>query len=219
MAPKTNGGRIAMIVIAVFGIPLFLLNVTQVGRIFVDMLEAANKHLRKRRHADEESQGKQDMLQAAFYLSLVIITVFILLMSALLIAYEDWEFIEAVYFTFGTLATIGLGDVMPMNVGLLIGFSIFLIIGLSLVTTFLELTEAKMQQMLVRVKRTTRLAVLFGIRYRKERPGALSEWSKIVEMIARMDSTQPKENEQDVLHRATRTETLHSLREHKTNAL
>lgn len=65
----------------------------------------------------------------------IAILFFYILMGAMMYSiWEKWQFVEAVYFVFVSLATIGFGDVLPKHQKFFIFSSIYMFVGLSLVS-------------------------------------------------------------------------------------
>ena len=65
----------------------------------------------------------------------IVILIFYILLGALMYSiWEDWNFLEAFYFVFISISTIGFGDVVPDHPKFFILSSIYLYVGLSLVS-------------------------------------------------------------------------------------
>lgn len=63
-----------------------------------------------------------------------ILFIYLLLGAIMYCLWEDWDFIEALYFVFVSLSTIGFGDVLPAHQKFFIFSSVYMYIGLSLVS-------------------------------------------------------------------------------------
>ncbi|XP_052771281.1 uncoordinated protein 58-like isoform X1 [Mya arenaria] len=63
-----------------------------------------------------------------------ILFVYIMLGATMYTIWEDWTFIESFYFVFVSLSTIGFGDVLPAHQKFFIISSIYMFVGLSLVS-------------------------------------------------------------------------------------
>ena len=66
--------------------------------------------------------------------ALGILFIYLLLGAIMYCLWEDWGFIEALYFVFVSLSTIGFGDVLPKHQKFFIFSSVYMYIGLSLVS-------------------------------------------------------------------------------------
>lgn len=63
-----------------------------------------------------------------------ILFIYLLLGAIMYCLWEDWGFIESIYFVFVSLSTIGFGDVLPAHQKFFIFSSVYMYIGLSLVS-------------------------------------------------------------------------------------
>lgn len=75
-----------------------------------------------------------DSFNLPISVAIAILLVYILLGAMMYSIWEEWNFVEAVYFVFISLATIGFGDVLPKHQKFFIFSSIYMFIGLSLVS-------------------------------------------------------------------------------------
>ena len=66
--------------------------------------------------------------------AVTILIVYILLGACMYSIWEDWTYLEAIYFVFISLSTIGFGDVIPAHTNFFIISSLYIFIGLSLVS-------------------------------------------------------------------------------------
>lgn len=66
--------------------------------------------------------------------AVVFLIMYLLLGAIMFCLWEDWGFIEALYFVFVSLSTIGFGDVLPAHQKFFIFSSLYMFVGLSLVS-------------------------------------------------------------------------------------
>lgn len=66
-------------------------------------------------------------------IALIIAFVYIFFGAFLYTRWEDWTYLEAFYFTFTSLATIGFGDVLPSHPKFFIAAGAYILVGLSLI--------------------------------------------------------------------------------------
>ncbi|KAK7068829.1 hypothetical protein SK128_014910 [Halocaridina rubra] len=61
--------------------------------------------------------------------------------GGIFIMWEDWTFFEAFYFCFITMTTIGLGDLVPARTEFMLVCTLYILIGLALTSTIIELVR------------------------------------------------------------------------------
>uniref|UniRef100_A0A914V8Y1 Potassium channel domain-containing protein n=1 Tax=Plectus sambesii TaxID=2011161 RepID=A0A914V8Y1_9BILA len=141
ITPTTLLGQAFTMVYGVVGIPLFLIAIADLGRFFktgvmsviqfcctTDLIKKPEEHRMCRELAE------------VFLVSFVFIG-FIAVGSAFLTIWEqDLSYFDSVYFSYISLTTIGLGDIVPRR-------SEFMIITLIYITVGLWLTTAVVEQM------------------------------------------------------------------------
>ena len=66
--------------------------------------------------------------------AIVILLIYILLGALMYTLWEDWNYLESFYFVFISISTIGFGDVLPAHPKFFILSSVYIFIGLSLVS-------------------------------------------------------------------------------------
>ena len=65
--------------------------------------------------------------------AIAITIVYILIGAAIYCQWESWDYLEAFYFIFISISTIGFGDVLPEHPKYFLASSIYVLVGLSLV--------------------------------------------------------------------------------------
>jgi hypothetical protein len=69
------------------------------------------------------------------FVPISIFIIYIFLGGVMYSALEDWEYVDALYFVFVSLTTIGFGDLLPSDDRFYIETSIYVFIGLLLIST------------------------------------------------------------------------------------
>ena len=107
MYPSTAEGQYALIVIALFGVPLATLFLMATGRLLKQMVQWGCCHKGK------GPNSRSIAFLTSFFILVLGISTFILVPSLILSQVEDWAYLDAFYFTFMTLTTIGTVDTVP----------------------------------------------------------------------------------------------------------
>ncbi|CAI4225112.1 unnamed protein product [Auanema sp. JU1783] len=161
--PITNAGRAITMIFALFGIPLMLLVLQDIGKLLTITMKYPwfqTKRLTRRilkcctkqsiaEMKQIEIKERQDLevfdLPVPVGLSLVVI--WVLVCSVVLSALDsNWTPFESFYFFFLSLSTVGLGDLVPSSPQLLLTMFGFILIGLSLVSMVINLLQMKMKK-------------------------------------------------------------------------
>lgn len=122
MTPKTEWGKIATIIYAVFGIPLYIVYFMNMGRVFAKSFKFLYRvmyrclnHGRSGKVA-VEIEGEEEGDEAIIVPSTACIWVMIFYMTTGTIMFAEWEgwsYLDSCYFSFTSLAKIGIGDFVP----------------------------------------------------------------------------------------------------------
>lgn len=169
VAPKTAYGRIVTIAYAILGIPLTLLCLTNIG----DLMATGFRFLYgrvccgwcctlihgKRRLPDPErgldhegevvihqNDKHAEVIRVPTSVCILLMTSYIFLGTVLFSVWEEWDMLKGTYFSFITLSTIGLGDVVPGTTMWesemkLVFCAMYLIFGLSLIAMCFNLVQ------------------------------------------------------------------------------
>ncbi|VDM56778.1 unnamed protein product [Angiostrongylus costaricensis] len=149
----TNIGKILTMIFALFGIPLMLLVLQDIGKLFTIAMKFPWFQTKRVHSLNEireiEIYKRQDL--EIFDLPLVVgvslIAGWILLCSMVFSVWDQkWTMLESFYFFFISLSTIGLGDLVPSSPRILITMFGFILVGLSLVSMVINLLQAKASQ-------------------------------------------------------------------------
>ncbi|VDN55678.1 unnamed protein product [Dracunculus medinensis] len=167
VTPKTNHGRIFVIIYGLIGIPLSMLAIANLGKFLSAFLKrwtkSAVKNFRnffetgRKRFRSKEKQALvnyndiHDVNVGSWLDAIVLLSAFFLYLivgSVLIAAYEkEMDFFGAIYFNFVSLTTIGLGDLIPKNENYLAFTIIYCIVGLSLTTIAIEIASEYLKKL------------------------------------------------------------------------
>lgn len=165
--PKTDGGKIAAIFYAAFGIPLAMKVLAVLGKklsiilkfIYVRLrrcccckikerqkykvtdkekdatLELQEKGVVKIEQENPEDHVEQEVEERLpIALPVVILVIYILLGGLMYTFWEDWGYLDAFYFVFVSISTIGFGDITPAHTKYFMVTSLYVFVGLALVS-------------------------------------------------------------------------------------
>ncbi|CAF0926222.1 unnamed protein product [Brachionus calyciflorus] len=105
LTPNTNLGKIFTIIVAFIGIPINIVFLAKIG----ELLKKGSAYLLK--PFQKISKNKQLFIIFQLIFSIISGTIiFLLLPGVFIMKLESWSYIDALYYTFVTLFTIGFGD-------------------------------------------------------------------------------------------------------------
>ncbi|XP_034015420.1 potassium channel subfamily K member 5a [Thalassophryne amazonica] len=107
IAPKTSAGRVFCIFYGLFGVPLCLTWISELGKFFGGRAKHLGQFLTKKGFSLRKAQFT---CTALFLLWGVL--VHLVLPPLVFMSQEGWTYIEGLYFSFVTLTTIGFGDLV-----------------------------------------------------------------------------------------------------------
>nr|XP_057947293.1 potassium channel subfamily K member 5a [Doryrhamphus excisus] len=107
IAPKTSTGRVFCIFYGLFGVPLCLTWISELGKFFGGRAKHFGQYLTKKGFSLRKAQFT---CTAIFLLWGVLIH--LVLPPFVFMSQEGWTYIEGLYFSFVTLTTIGFGDLV-----------------------------------------------------------------------------------------------------------
>ncbi|CAB3402901.1 unnamed protein product [Caenorhabditis bovis] len=158
--PVTNVGRIVCILFSLFGIPLTLVTIADLGKFLSEHLVwlygnyLKLKHLifsrrrkERREHVCEHCQSHgmgHDMhiieeQRIPAFLVLAILIVYTALGGVLMSKLEPWSFFTSFYWSFITMTTVGFGDLMPRRDEYMYFILLYIILGLAITTMCIDL--------------------------------------------------------------------------------
>ncbi|CAL8248776.1 unnamed protein product [Lota lota] len=105
VAPKTAGGRVFCILYGLFGIPLCLVWISDLGSFFGDRAKRLSQVLIRK----GLSVKKVQLICTALFL-LWGLVVHLVMPPFVFMSLEGWSYLEGIYFSFITLTTVGFGD-------------------------------------------------------------------------------------------------------------
>ncbi|CAD6189235.1 unnamed protein product [Caenorhabditis auriculariae] len=178
IVPFTIPGRILTILYAFCGIPLTVISLICLGSLFAKLCKLIWKLIIKstgvvskdleRKMTDavgmneeghttvkgnvEETSDQDDLLSFPISILLVATIIYVFLCAAIFMAFEDWTYGTSLYFTLISFTTIGFGDVLPTDYDYMIIVSILLLIGLSIVSTVMNIIQQQIEALASGVK-------------------------------------------------------------------
>lgn len=166
ITPCTIWGQLLAILFALIGIPLFLVSLTHLGKWLEDALNALYlwlKGLLKKKQKNRTFDKKKlneindiDFVPLSVGLGVTLLwTIFASIYFYFILQqyYNDnFNFFTAIYFTLVSFLTIGLGEISPVNYQLTLITSIFIVMGLALVTMCIEIAQTKLEIILHNMK-------------------------------------------------------------------
>ncbi|VDK71816.1 unnamed protein product [Litomosoides sigmodontis] len=194
-AAKTLAGQIASIFYIMFGIPIFLIILKDVGRLLsrtfrkfykrsrstgrkfignVRKISISVKTLYNRTHLPSaagsvhslsvkevdlepevgtliQQSTKKFTHENAFSIpiALAMLILWIGFSAALFCLYEpEWGYLTSVYFFFVSISTVGLGDIVPGNKDMMLGYFLLILVGLALLSMCINLIQVALERIL-----------------------------------------------------------------------
>ncbi|VDP65841.1 unnamed protein product [Echinostoma caproni] len=170
IVPKTDLGRLTTMIYALFGIPLVLLCVANLGGFLAKCVRLIYRHTclrlyqRQRRKRmlerianekhrsnisnsggkNEESSFKRE-ISVPIWLTLLIFIIYLIVGAIIFAHWEVWSFLQSAYFIFITLSTIGFGDFVPGDSIKPVFCCFYLLIGISMVAMCFTLMQEEVR--------------------------------------------------------------------------
>jgi potassium channel subfamily K protein 1 len=105
-------GRVICIVYAIVGVPMTLLLLSIIVRKLLILLNNTYLYFRRKFSSDRRSESRIRFIHLSLILLFSIIFLFLIPSIIFQHIEENWSFIDAFYFCFISLTTIGLGDLV-----------------------------------------------------------------------------------------------------------
>ena len=109
--PKTDAGRVFMIMYASFGIPLGLIMFHSIGERINNFISIIVSMVRKTLKAKPAKATKIDLIGIVLFLILI----FTISGASMFSHFEGWGYLDSLYYSFSTLSTIGFGDYVALR--------------------------------------------------------------------------------------------------------
>ena len=141
--PKTDGGKIFCMFYALAGIPLNLVMFQSIGERLNVLVTFILKHIKKCFKFSNAEVSQTNLIMITLNLSTVVLTAG----AAAFSIYEKWPYLDAIYYCFITLTTVGFGDYVALQKNQMlqrkpeyVAFSIiFILFGLTVVSAAMNL--------------------------------------------------------------------------------
>uniref|UniRef100_A0A8R1UC70 Potassium channel domain-containing protein n=1 Tax=Pristionchus pacificus TaxID=54126 RepID=A0A8R1UC70_PRIPA len=167
---QTREGQMVSIFYILFGIPIFLVALKQVGQSLSMQLKKAYRKLRRKRKSknkdgkdaeknsedsmnEEEKEKRRAANKLATMLTQIpiafgLLLAWILISACLLTCWEtQWGLTTSIYFYFVSISTVGLGDIIPTNNEMLVVNFILILIGLAMLSMCLNLLQTLIENL------------------------------------------------------------------------
>ncbi|KAK6737495.1 hypothetical protein RB195_019911 [Necator americanus] len=222
IVPATSSGRIACVVFALFGAPLAIITIGDLGKFLSECTIWLYKEMKKgkallrtrwrrfrglsKEHQDAESQSSSsrslewedlvmDKTEVPVFMVFTILLLYIAFGGILFSFLEGWTYMDAFYYSFISLTTIGFGDIVPENHDYIVLMLAYLGIGLAVTTMCIDLVGIQYIQKIHYFGRKFRGTDLLHLLKRKrmiERRLAMGQGEEILQMyIQQMQSQLP----------------------------
>lgn len=152
MVPRTHWGKIATIIYAIVGIPVYILYFMNMGKVFANCF----KWIYRKIHActfskqiidystmDEEEEMQKEQIMIPSTACVWVLLVYLFTGTIMFAEWEGWNYLDSIYFCVTSLCKIGLGDFIPgtsfhgeqekMNKAKLIINFVYLLLGMGVV--------------------------------------------------------------------------------------
>ncbi|GMT13211.1 hypothetical protein PFISCL1PPCAC_4508, partial [Pristionchus fissidentatus] len=213
IVPATAQGRIACVIFALFGAPLAIITIGDLGKFLSECtiwlykrMKKAKRRLRQRLFAmtkgdfidveadDSETSSRSeldwdgfvmDKSQVPVLLVFAILLLYIAFGGVLFAILEGWTYMDAFYYSFISLTTIGFGDIVPENHDYIVLMLIYLGVGLAVTTMCIDLVGIQYIQKIHYFGRKFRGTDLLHLLKRKrmiERRLAMGQGEEILQM-------------------------------------
>ncbi|EZA50220.1 hypothetical protein DMN91_000867 [Ooceraea biroi] len=158
VVPSTNWGRIFCILFAFIGIPLTLIVIADWGKLFAEavvhvalVVKSKLPFLTKLPYIPMNVTGRRSLGACA---AIVLLFLYLACGAGMFMLWEDdWDFFDGFYFCFVTMTTIGFGDLVPNKPKYTLLCTLYILVGLALTGTIIELVRRQYAQSWRRLQR------------------------------------------------------------------
>uniref|UniRef100_A0A336MTM9 CSON006651 protein n=1 Tax=Culicoides sonorensis TaxID=179676 RepID=A0A336MTM9_CULSO len=177
MYPKSDAGKVATVIYATFGIPLYILYFMNMGKILANIFKWLYRWLYEcssRANDDLESADGTSSIATRKKVivpstaCLWVISFYVAVGTIMFAQWEKWDYLDAAYFVVTSLCKIGIGDFVPgANIAdsqsgkqtkLVINF-VYLLLGMGLVAMCYNLMREEVRVKIQEIKEDTRLCL------------------------------------------------------------
>ncbi|XP_046449821.1 TWiK family of potassium channels protein 7-like isoform X2 [Daphnia pulex] len=167
IAPQTTNGRIFCIFFALIGIPFTLTVIADLGMLMASAVAAVYHNVNQRsswtKSQAAQTFGRKFGKSLSVVLVVALLIVYIAIGGGIFMIWEDWNFLESFYFCFITMTTIGFGDLVPAQTTYMLVSIAYILVGLALTTSIIELIRRQYAQSWKKMQElTNRLQGLTG---------------------------------------------------------
>ncbi|PBC32061.1 TWiK family of potassium channels protein [Apis cerana cerana] len=158
VVPSTNGGRMFCILFAFVGIPLTLIVIADLGKLFargvVKIALAMKSKLPLYFSFSCIPTNLAGRRSLGAFTAIVLLFLYLACGAGMFMLWEDdWNFFDGFYFCFVTMTTIGFGDLVPKKPKYTLLCTLYILIGLALTSTIIELVRRQYAQSWRRLQR------------------------------------------------------------------
>lgn len=179
MVPKTPWGKGATIIYATFGIPLYILYFLNIGRVLARTFKWLYTWIHECSHEAVDGGASDDMSTVSQVglgkkvivpstAGLWVIIVYVATGTIMFAEWEDWNYLDSVYFCVTSLCKIGFGDFVPganildsksgKQTKLAINF-VYMLFGMGLVAMCFNLMREEVREKVAEMKEDMRLCM------------------------------------------------------------
>lgn len=120
MVPRTSGGKMATIVYAVFGIPLYILYFKNMGKVLAQTFRWTYTWIYRCSMEDSHPKSSKNAPQKRVIVPstacLWVLFAYVAIGTAMFSSWQNWSVMDSAYFCVTSLCKIGIGDFAPDHI-------------------------------------------------------------------------------------------------------